>query len=227
MAFSAFASYASNYCDEENSQMLLCNVLVANITDVPETKCGRVLDKPPFIEGVYPPMRYDTTAKNKNTMDVIVKFENHEFIPAYVIHFLKIDKSLHSPYGSLPMSRLSNLPEGSGDAFARDRQSRPSEVPSSQYSRRRILPAPTTSYATVCGGSGRGVATRATHLETGWTPPVHRSYPHNPTPSRRPDDVEPHPAGGFVLLIILFIIVLYYFGIFLSNLSNMMPAWTG
>lgn len=94
VSFSAFSNYASHYCDESQSgdQMLLCDVIVSNMIEVPELKRkGQVLEKPPYIPGRYP-LRYDTTAKNKS-MNVIVKFENHTFYPAYIIHFVKTHKS--------------------------------------------------------------------------------------------------------------------------------------
>lgn len=69
--------------------MLLCFVIISNIINVPEMKRkGTFLKEPPFIEGRHP-LRYDTTAKDKRSMNVIVKFENHTFYPAYVIHFVK------------------------------------------------------------------------------------------------------------------------------------------
>lgn len=113
VSFSAFASYSSHYCDKSASdnQMLLCHVLVSNIVEVPEKRKGQsVLTCPPFLEGRYP-LRYDTTAKNKNSLNVIVKFENHTFYPAFVIHFKRVSKVAFSAF-SAPLSenRLSNMP---------------------------------------------------------------------------------------------------------------------
>ncbi|XP_034231606.1 uncharacterized protein LOC117639798 [Thrips palmi] len=119
VSFSAFANYASHYCDSHYSksdsydQMLLCYVIISNITEVPELKRkGQVLKKPPFIEGKQS-LRYDTTAKNKHSMDVIVKFEDHTFYPAYVIHFVKSLKSnlLPSDDKSVPRSQESIAPK--------------------------------------------------------------------------------------------------------------------
>lgn len=79
---------------ETDNQMLLCSVLVSNIVEVPENKDRHsTLKKPPFIPGVYPPLRYDTTAKNSYTMDVIVKFEDDTYYPEYVIHFNREPKN--------------------------------------------------------------------------------------------------------------------------------------
>ncbi|KAK3914453.1 Protein mono-ADP-ribosyltransferase PARP12 [Frankliniella fusca] len=92
VSFSAISNYSSHYCDEDEEvkQMLLCLVLVSEIVEVPEVKNKRsTLQKPPFIENRWPPIRYDTTAKNKVTMDVIVKFEDNTFYPAFVISFQK------------------------------------------------------------------------------------------------------------------------------------------
>lgn len=88
VSFSAQASYASHYCDGSDlDTMLLCNVLIANITEVPESRSNlNVLHEPPYIPGMHP-LRYDTTAKDKSTMNVIVKFENYTFCPTYVITF--------------------------------------------------------------------------------------------------------------------------------------------
>ncbi|XP_026282877.1 uncharacterized protein LOC113209532 [Frankliniella occidentalis] len=88
--FTAFAASASYYCDEDEQvkQMLLCSVLVSNILEVPEaTNMWLTLTKPPYIQGTN--LRYDTTARNKKTMDVIVKYEDHTFYPAFVISFRK------------------------------------------------------------------------------------------------------------------------------------------
>ncbi|KAE8744930.1 hypothetical protein FOCC_FOCC008430, partial [Frankliniella occidentalis] len=89
VSFSAISNYSSHYCDENVpvKQMLLCLVLVSNIIEVPEMKKKRyTICEPPFLEGHWP-LRYDTTAKNKTTMDVIVKFEDHTFYPAFVNPF--------------------------------------------------------------------------------------------------------------------------------------------
>lgn len=90
VSFSAIPYYSSHYCDkfEQVKQMLLCWVLVSNIIEIPE---NMPFDEPPFIPGHYP-LQYDTTAKNKETMDVIVKFRDHTFYPAYVIDFQKVPR---------------------------------------------------------------------------------------------------------------------------------------
>lgn len=111
VSFSAISNYSSHYCDENVpvKQMLLCLVLVSNIIEVPEMKKKRyTICEPPFLEGHWP-LRYDTTAKNKTTMDVIVKFEDHTFYPAFVVSFRKRSKmcpSVASPspvYSSEPI----------------------------------------------------------------------------------------------------------------------------
>ncbi|XP_026273038.1 protein mono-ADP-ribosyltransferase PARP12-like [Frankliniella occidentalis] len=89
VSFTASPKYASHYCDKGTiGCILLCDVLVSNIVEVPEN-IGKdyVLEKPPFIPGVYPPLRYDTTAKNKKTMNVIVKFESNSYCPTHVVNF--------------------------------------------------------------------------------------------------------------------------------------------
>ncbi|XP_052125285.1 protein mono-ADP-ribosyltransferase PARP12-like [Frankliniella occidentalis] len=89
VSFSARSSYASNYCDkqENDKTMLLCYVLVSEIVNVPEVRNPQlVLREPPEIPG-REPLRYDTTAKNKDIMDVIVKFEQHSYYPAYVLTY--------------------------------------------------------------------------------------------------------------------------------------------
>lgn len=102
VSFSAFSSYSSHYCDKSSTgdQMLLCYVLISNIKEVPEAKRrGETLIEPPFLEDRYP-LRYDTTTKDKKALSVVVKFENHTYYPAFVIHFVKVPKfssSLVSP----------------------------------------------------------------------------------------------------------------------------------
>lgn len=128
VSFSAHSYYASHYCDKSRSQMLVCAVLVSNMCVVPEQKGGETFTKPPFIEGLYPPLRYDTTAKDVNK-SVLVKFEDHTFFPAYIIHFVKIERQQPSPYDALynPItSRISNMP--SGGSSARQLQSRRSRT---------------------------------------------------------------------------------------------------
>lgn len=90
VSFSAFSRYAYHFCDQgEEGCMLLCEVLVSNITQVPENKSRLyALQEPPLIPGRFP-LRYDTTAKNKDTMDVIVKFDPNSFRPTHVVNFKK------------------------------------------------------------------------------------------------------------------------------------------
>lgn len=94
VSFSAYASYASHYCDKSlHDTMLLCYVLVSNIVEVPESRNRQtVLLEPPFLPNMFT-KRYDTTAKNKHTMDVIVKFGSDTFYPAYVINFKRCSQS--------------------------------------------------------------------------------------------------------------------------------------
>ncbi|XP_034255469.1 protein mono-ADP-ribosyltransferase PARP10-like [Thrips palmi] len=87
VSFSSMSGYASNYCDKTHSAcMLLANVLVSNVVEVPENTGSRVPREPPFLPGRYP-LRYDTTAKNKDTMDVFVKFDKDSFLPTHVVNF--------------------------------------------------------------------------------------------------------------------------------------------
>lgn len=93
VSFTSMASCASHYCDKGSSGcMLLANVLVSNVVEVPEhadggsRACSRVLREPPFLPGRYP-LRYDTTAKNKDAMDVIGKFDKDAFLPTHVVNF--------------------------------------------------------------------------------------------------------------------------------------------
>ncbi|KAE8740644.1 hypothetical protein FOCC_FOCC013843 [Frankliniella occidentalis] len=89
VSFSAITFYASHYCDEDEDlrSMLLCEVLVSNIVEVPETK-GRMPPQPPFLPGRHP-LRYDTLAKDKEKMDVIVKMDANAFRPTHVVNFKK------------------------------------------------------------------------------------------------------------------------------------------
>lgn len=88
VSFSSMASYASYYCDKTYPAcMLLADVLVSNIVNVPENKDRRmVLREPPLLPG-RAPLRYDTTAKNKDLMDVFVKFDQDAYLPTHVVHF--------------------------------------------------------------------------------------------------------------------------------------------
>ena len=107
VSFSAYASYASYYCDQSlQDMMLLCNVLVSNIVEVPENRNRQtVLSEPPLIPNMFP-LRYDTTAKNKHTMDVIVKFENNTFYPAYVINFRRCSQSSFQSHCDAELEKL-------------------------------------------------------------------------------------------------------------------------
>ncbi|XP_026279777.2 protein mono-ADP-ribosyltransferase PARP12-like isoform X1 [Frankliniella occidentalis] len=98
VSFSAFSRYAYHFCDQgEEGCMLLCEVLVSNITQVPENKSRLfALQEPPLIPGRFP-LRYDTTAKNKDTMDVIVKFDSDSFRPTHIVHFKKKAANLSIP----------------------------------------------------------------------------------------------------------------------------------
>lgn len=89
MSFSRLASYASHFSDKTGSTacMLLNDVLVSNIVNVPENRDRRsVLRQPPLLPGSSA-LRYDTTAKNKDKMDVFVKFEKDSFLPTHVVQF--------------------------------------------------------------------------------------------------------------------------------------------
>ncbi|KAK3921201.1 Protein mono-ADP-ribosyltransferase PARP12, partial [Frankliniella fusca] len=94
VSFSSSPIYASHYCDDgSRGSMVLCDVLVSNIVQVEENYVrGRPLRRPPHLPGHYP-LRYDTTAKNKDTMDVIVKFEPNSFRPTHVVNFKRIKRT--------------------------------------------------------------------------------------------------------------------------------------
>ncbi|KAK3914454.1 Protein mono-ADP-ribosyltransferase PARP12 [Frankliniella fusca] len=88
VSFSAQSRYASHYCDDIGEKtMLLCKVLVSEIKEVPEVRNPIFVSRqPPEIPG-REPLRYDTTAKNKEIMDVIVKYHMHSYYPTHVITF--------------------------------------------------------------------------------------------------------------------------------------------
>ncbi|XP_034254748.1 protein mono-ADP-ribosyltransferase PARP10-like [Thrips palmi] len=89
VSFSSMASYASYYCDKgaPTCSMLLVDVLVSNVVEVPENRNPlAVLHEPPLLPG-HGSLRYDTTAKNKERMDVFVKFDDDAYLPTHVVHF--------------------------------------------------------------------------------------------------------------------------------------------
>ncbi|KAE8737886.1 hypothetical protein FOCC_FOCC016646 [Frankliniella occidentalis] len=89
VSFSASAMYASHYSDKISVSgcMLLCDVLVSNILQVEENRGQHaVMQQPPYMPGRFP-LRYDTTAKNKDTLDVVVKFEPNSYRPTHVVYF--------------------------------------------------------------------------------------------------------------------------------------------
>lgn len=92
VSFSKFATYASHHCDNRRKGstdcMLLNDVLVSNIVEVPENKRGPPLLKPPFLPGSNE-LRYDTTAKRKDVLDVAVKFERDTYLPTHVVTFTR------------------------------------------------------------------------------------------------------------------------------------------
>ncbi|XP_034255298.1 protein mono-ADP-ribosyltransferase PARP10-like [Thrips palmi] len=98
VSFSALSGYASHYCDDHPiDYMLLNKVLISNIVEVQENFGGSpVLLEPPIIPGSSPPIRYDTTAKNAQRMDVIVKFDNDTFLPTHVVRFTRVHGAYYS-----------------------------------------------------------------------------------------------------------------------------------
>ncbi|XP_034238266.1 protein mono-ADP-ribosyltransferase TIPARP-like, partial [Thrips palmi] len=88
VSFSSLSSYAYNYCDKNTPEacMLLADVLVSNVVEVAEKKDRRkMLRAPPCLPGSS--LRYDTTAKNKERMDVFVKADRDAFMPTHVVRF--------------------------------------------------------------------------------------------------------------------------------------------
>lgn len=79
--FSPSAKYASNYSDPKNYMkvMIVAKVLMAKI-------CQGHHDMS------LPPPGYDTSQKDDNA-SVIVKFEDNEFYPAYILHYHLLDKA--------------------------------------------------------------------------------------------------------------------------------------
>lgn len=82
VSFTPDADYASNYCDDDyHKVMILAKVLIA-----------RSCNGHPKMK--YPPNGFDTTQKPNG--DVIVKYEDNEFLPCYKIYYHFEDEEEYS-----------------------------------------------------------------------------------------------------------------------------------
>ncbi|XP_034239946.1 uncharacterized protein LOC117644520 [Thrips palmi] len=91
VSFSSLPSYAYHFCDKKTPEacMLLADVLVSNVLELPASEKYGILRVPPCVPGTN--FWYDTVAKDKDRMDVFVKQDKDAFLPTHVVHFKRAD----------------------------------------------------------------------------------------------------------------------------------------